>query len=115
MLRGDKIESHRLGLVLKIGLLLLCHAIIMNLPPILLRSFGKQCSQFLGAMHEEMVHKNQTCQLVKYTKWMRAIECKWLYKKKEGLPGVSSKRFKARLVAKGNAQRESVDFHVFLW
>jgi len=65
-------------------------------------------------MHEEMVHKNQTCQVVKYTKWIRAIECKWLYKKKEGLPGVSSKSFKAWLVGKGNAQRESVDFHVFL-
>jgi len=100
---------------LKIGLLLLCHAIVMNLPPSLLICFGKQCSQFLGAMHEEKVQKSRTCQLVKYTKWMRAIECKWLYKKKEGLPGVSSKRFKGRLVAKGNAQRESVYFHVFLW
>uniref|UniRef100_A0A803Q0E8 Integrase catalytic domain-containing protein n=1 Tax=Cannabis sativa TaxID=3483 RepID=A0A803Q0E8_CANSA len=36
--------------------------------------------------------------------------CKWIFKHKEGTPGVEATRFKARLVVKGLTQKEGVDF-----
>ena len=42
---------------------------------------------------------------------MKPIECKWVFKRKEGIPGVEPARFKARLVAKGFSQNEGIDYN----
>ena len=64
------------------------------------------------AMAEELesLHKNQTWDLVPLPKEKRAIGCKWVFKKKEGIPGIEIGRYKARLVAKGYNQREGIDY-----
>jgi hypothetical protein len=49
----------------------------------------------------ESLHKNQTWELVELPKGQKIVGCKWVFKKKEGTPGVEASRFKARLVAKG--------------
>jgi hypothetical protein len=51
-------------------------------------------------MNEEIesLHKNQTWELVKLPKGAKAIGCKWVFKKKEGIPRVEDARFKAHLV-----------------
>ena len=36
---------------------------------------------------------------------------KWVFKKKEGIPGVEAPRYKARLVAKGFTQVEGIDYN----
>ena len=55
-------------------------------------------SKWLVAMQEEVesLHKNDTWDLVKLPKGKRVITCKWIYKKKDGIPGVEDARFKAR-------------------
>ncbi|KAG8498113.1 hypothetical protein CXB51_007338 [Gossypium anomalum] len=40
----------------------------------------------------------------------KTVRCKWVFKKKEGTPGVEEPRYKARLVAKGYSQIPGVDF-----
>ena len=35
----------------------------------------------------------------------KLVDCKWIFKYKEEIPGVEKARFKARLVAKGFTQR----------
>ena len=59
-------------------------------------------SEWMIAMQEEMesLHKNVTWDLVRLPKGKKAIRCKWVFKKKEGTPGVDNARYKARLVAK---------------
>ena len=49
----------------------------------------------------DSLEKNATCQLVERPKQQKLVGCKWIYKVKEGIPGVEQKRYKARLVAKG--------------
>ncbi|CAM8941031.1 unnamed protein product [Rhodiola kirilowii] len=63
-------------------------------------------------MKEEMdsLMKNETWELVDRPKGQKLVGCKWIYKKKEGIPGVEKPRLKARLVAKGFTQREGIDF-----
>ena len=65
------------------------------------------------AMDEEIgsLHKNQTWELVQLPKGKKAIGCKWVYTKKEGIAGKDNIRFKARLVAKVNAQKEGIDYN----
>ena len=64
-------------------------------------------------MNEEIecLHKNQTCELVKLPKGDKTVGCKWIFKKKKGIPSVEDARFKSRLVAKGYSQREGMDFN----
>ncbi|GKV37057.1 hypothetical protein SLEP1_g45126 [Rubroshorea leprosula] len=68
---------------------------------------------WLAAMTEEIesLHKNHTWKLVKPPKGQRIVGCKWVFRRKEGIPGVETPKFKARLVAKGFTQRKGIDFH----
>jgi hypothetical protein len=43
--------------------------------------------------------------IVELPKGAKIVRCKWIFKKKEGIPGVEDARFKACLVAKGYSQR----------
>ncbi|GJV51083.1 retrovirus-related pol polyprotein from transposon TNT 1-94 [Tanacetum coccineum] len=61
----------------------------------------------------ELFDTFQGCEieLVKLPKEKRVISCKWLFKVKDGIPGVESKRYKARYVVRGFDQREGIDFN----
>ena len=50
------------------------------------------------------LHENKTWILVPKPKDQEIIDCKWIYKVKEGLTSSEPFRFKARLVAKGFTQ-----------
>ncbi|KAH9682681.1 hypothetical protein KPL71_027445 [Citrus sinensis] len=73
---------------------------------------GKDADKWIKAMKDEMesLHKNNTWKLVKRPENKRVVGCKWVYKVKQGIPGVESMRYKVRLVAKGYTQREGIDF-----
>ncbi|KAG8492957.1 hypothetical protein CXB51_012663 [Gossypium anomalum] len=68
--------------------------------------------KWMFAMQEEMesLHKNKIWDLVKLPKGKKTVRCKWVFKKKEGTPGVEEPKYKARLVAKGYSQVPGVDF-----
>ncbi|KAJ0489574.1 putative RNA-directed DNA polymerase [Helianthus annuus] len=68
-------------------------------------------SKWLSAMKDEMdsLYKNKTWILVDKPKEQKLVDCKWIFKVKEGMPG-EAPRFKARLVAKGFTQRAGVDY-----
>ncbi|CAM8981809.1 unnamed protein product [Rhodiola kirilowii] len=63
-------------------------------------------------MNEEIdsLAKNETWDLVDGPKGQKLVGSKWIFKRKEGIPGVEKPRLKARLVAKGFTQQEGVDF-----
>ncbi|CAM8916901.1 unnamed protein product [Rhodiola kirilowii] len=54
-------------------------------------------------MNEEMdsLMRNNTWELVDRPKGQRLVGSKWIFKRKEGIPGVEKPRLKARLVTKG--------------
>lgn len=56
--------------------------------------------------------KNKTWILMDKPKNQKLVGCRWIYKKKEGIPGVEQTRFKARLVAKGFTHKEDIDYNV---
>ncbi|WVZ03280.1 hypothetical protein V8G54_024086 [Vigna mungo] len=66
-----------------------------------------------GAMEEELeaLKKNNTWRLVDLPKGKKVVGSKWIFKKKEAIPGGEKARYKARLVAKGFTQIEGVDYH----
>ena len=70
-------------------------------------------SKWLVAMQEEVesLHKNGLWKLVKPLIGKKIIGCKWVYKKKKGIPEVKDARYKARLVAKGYIQVQSINFN----
>ncbi|KAL5757095.1 hypothetical protein ACOSQ2_021841 [Xanthoceras sorbifolium] len=70
-------------------------------------------AKWLVAMQEEVesLHKNRTWDLVKPPKDKKIVGCKWVFKRKEGIPGIEDAKYKARLVAKGYSQVHGVDFN----
>ncbi|CAM8959013.1 unnamed protein product [Rhodiola kirilowii] len=64
-------------------------------------------------MQEEMesLKKNLTWEIVDKPSKARLVGCKWVFKRKDGIPGVEAPRLKARLVAKGFTQKEGIDFN----
>jgi len=78
---------------------------------------GEDSQLWLLAMNEEMksLRKNKAWILVDQPKKHKAVGYKWIFKKKEGIPGIKRPRFKARLVAKGFTQVEGIDYNeIFL-
>ena len=73
---------------------------------------SKDSKKWLEAMKEEMksLRQNSTWTLVPKPTDQKLIDCKWLYKLKEGLTISDPPRYKARLVAKGYTQRAGIDF-----
>ncbi|KAL5580816.1 hypothetical protein UlMin_013258 [Ulmus minor] len=65
-------------------------------------------SRWKLAMEEKMhsLMKNNTWELVSKLEKQRVVDCKWIYKIKEGNTPRDKVRYKARLVAKGFTQRE---------
>ena len=63
-------------------------------------------------MNEEMdsLRQNKTWILVPKPKDVKLVDCKWLYKLKEGINQTDPPRYKARLVAKGYTQRAGIHF-----
>ena len=59
--------------------------------------------RWMIVMQEEMesLHKNDTWDLMRLPKGKKVVRCKWVFKRKEGIPRVEEARYKARLVAKG--------------
>nr|KYP64655.1 Retrovirus-related Pol polyprotein from transposon TNT 1-94 [Cajanus cajan] len=57
------------------------------------------------------LQKNLTWKLVSLPTGKKVISCKWIFKRKDGIPGVEAPRFKARLVARGFTQVEGVDYN----
>ena len=62
-------------------------------------------------MQEEMesLRKNCTWDLVVLPENKKSIQCKWIYKHKEGISNIEDRRYKARLVAKGFSQIPGID------
>ncbi|KAH9754462.1 reverse transcriptase Ty1/copia-type domain-containing protein [Citrus sinensis] len=74
---------------------------------------SKDSKKWIAAMDEEMrsLIKNHTWDLIPKPTKKKVVGCKWIYKIKEGIPGVEPFRFKARLVAKGFTQKEGINFN----
>ncbi|CAM8978016.1 unnamed protein product [Rhodiola kirilowii] len=64
-------------------------------------------------MNEEIqsMHDNQSWKLVPKPDNVKAIDCKCIFRIKEGNDSGEPPRFKARLVSKGFSQREGIDFN----
>ena len=59
----------------------------------------------------QSLYENNTWILVPKPEDKRVIDCKWIFKVKEGLTSSELVRFKARLVAKGFTQVEGIDYN----
>ncbi|GAB2275344.1 hypothetical protein Dimus_039125 [Dionaea muscipula] len=66
-----------------------------------------------SAMNEEIdsLNKNNTWTLVPRPAKASIIDCKWIYKLKQGISESDPVRYKARLVAKGYSQKEGIDYN----
>ncbi|KAL2527282.1 cysteine-rich RLK (RECEPTOR-like protein kinase) 8 [Abeliophyllum distichum] len=74
---------------------------------------SKDSFAWIEAMKEEIssLHKNKTWVLVDRDKRLKVINCKWVFKIKEGSNLSEPIMYKARLVAKGFTQREGMDYN----
>nr|GEX99708.1 retrotransposon protein, putative, Ty1-copia subclass [Tanacetum cinerariifolium] len=72
-----------------------------------------KCDNCVVAMEEEVesLHKNETWELVTFPKKKRVISCKWLFKVKDGIPGVERNQYKARYVVRGFNQCEGINLN----
>jgi hypothetical protein len=61
----------------------------------------KRCSLLRRTKHD----------LVPLPREVKLVGYKWVFKKKQGIPGVEPIRFKARLMVKGYPQNEGIDYH----
>lgn len=70
-------------------------------------------NKWLEAMKDEIksFKVNQTWTLVTKPKDRKHIDCRWLFKIKEGFNPSNLPRYKARLVAKCFTQHEGIDFN----
>ena len=71
----------------------------------------KDAVSWQRAMNSEIesMDSNQVWELVEPPNGVKAIGCKWIYKRKRGSDG-KVETFKARLVAKGYTQKEGIDY-----
>lgn len=76
----------------------------------------KDWERWNASMGDEMcsLEKNGTWIVVPKPKNVKIIGRKWVYTKKEGIPGVEPPWFKSRLVAKGYSQREGIYYNEIL-
>ena len=76
----------------------------------------KDWERWNASMGDEMcsLEKNGTWIVVPKPKNVKIIGRKWVYTKKEGIPGVEPSWFKSRLVAKGYSQREGIYYNEIL-
>jgi len=74
---------------------------------------SSHCKQWKSAMLEEIdsLKENKTWSIVDKPEGHKIIGSKWIFKLKDGIPGVEEPRFKARLVAKGYSQTEGIDYN----
>lgn len=59
----------------------------------------------------ESLKKNRTWDLVERPKDQKLVGCRWIFKRKPGIPGVEEPCYKGRVVAKGYSQKEGVDYN----
>ncbi|CAM8986036.1 unnamed protein product [Rhodiola kirilowii] len=73
---------------------------------------SKNANEWKIAMTEEIesMHANDTWKLIPKPENARTIDCKWIFKLKEGISPSDPPRFKGRLVAKGFTQKEGIDY-----
>jgi hypothetical protein len=70
------------------------------------------CEKRISAMQEvQLLEKNGTWDIVRLPKHKKAVRCKWVFKRKEGVSPKESVRFKARLVAKYFSQIIGIDYN----
>ena len=74
---------------------------------------GVNSEKWIDAMKDEIksLDENNTWKLVDKPPNKKIVGCKWIFKLKEGIPGVEKPRYKARLVAKGFSQTEGIDYN----
>uniref|UniRef100_A0ACD5Y480 Uncharacterized protein n=1 Tax=Avena sativa TaxID=4498 RepID=A0ACD5Y480_AVESA len=67
--------------------------------------------KWVSAMQEEMqsLEKNGTWDVVRLPKQKKAVRCKWIFKKKEGLSPKEPSRYKASIVAMRDLELEQLD------
>jgi hypothetical protein len=68
--------------------------------------------KWIGAMHEEMesLEKNGTWELVRLPPGKKAVKCKCIFKRKEGMTTKEPLHYKSRLLAKGFSQIPEIDY-----
>ena len=68
--------------------------------------------RWITTIHEKMkfLHKKYTWKLTKLPKDKKIVKCNWIFKRKEGTPGVEKAMYKARLEVKWYSQILGVDF-----
>lgn len=76
-------------------------------------SESENCDKWIEGMRKEMdsLQRNQMWTLVPNPSDKKLVNCKWIFKKKNGIPRVEPSKFKVRLMAGGFIQRKSVDFN----
>ncbi|RVW79759.1 Retrovirus-related Pol polyprotein from transposon TNT 1-94 [Vitis vinifera] len=74
---------------------------------------SKDSKKWLSSMDDEMasLRKNQTWELVPLPEGVKPVDCKWLFKIKDGISKDEPPKYKSRLVAKGFSQKEGIDYN----